>query len=164
MDRDETDGPDAITFPPLIYLAGLGLSLVGRLCFRTPIAPKWLSRQRRKTGIALIAAGVATAIWGVRTFQEAGTNISVHQPATALVERGPFRYSRNPIYISMTAVYSGITLLLNNLWGFLLLPAVLAVVQRGVIEREEQHLRARFGDAYDDYTRRVPRWLRLPTR
>ena len=159
MDHNTTDHPDVITFPPLIYLAGLGLSLAARLLGRLSIAPKWLGRPRRKAGIALIGAGVGMAIWGVRTFQQAGTNISPHDPATTLVETGPYQYTRNPIYIGMTAAYSGITLLLNNLWGFLLLPGVLAVMQRGVIEREEAYLRATFGDAYDEYTERIPRWL-----
>lgn len=148
-----------ITHPPLIFGAGLGISILARLLRRLPIAPKWLAGPRRRAGVALIVGGVGTVIWGARTFQEAGTTISPHEPATALVESGPFQFSRNPLYLSLTSVYSGITLLLNNLWGFLLLPAVLAVVQRGVIEREEAHLRARFGDAYDEYTERIPRWL-----
>ena len=159
MDHNTTDHPDVITFPPLIYLAGLGLSLAAKLLGRLPIAPKWLAKPRRQAGIALIGAGVGMAIWGARTFREAGTDISPHQPASTLVEEGPYQFTRNPIYIGMTAVYSGITLLLNNLWGFLLLPGVLTVVQRGVIEREEAYLRARFGDAYDAYTERIPRWL-----
>lgn len=159
MHDNATDHPDVITFPPLIYLAGLGLSLAAKLLGGLPITPKWLGRPRRKAGLGLIAAGVGMAIWGARTFQEAGTDISPHQPASALVEDGPYQYTRNPIYIGMTAVYSGITLLLNNLWGFLLLPGVLAVMQRGVIEREEAYLRAKFGDAYDEYTERIPRWL-----
>jgi protein-S-isoprenylcysteine O-methyltransferase Ste14 len=159
MDHNSTDHPDVITFPPLIYLAGLGLSLAAKLLVRLPITPKWLRRPRRKAGFALIATGIGVAAWGARTFQEADTSISPHDPATTLVESGPYEYTRNPIYIGMTAVYSGITLLLNNFWGFLLLPGVLVVVQRGVIEREEAHLRATFGDAYDEYTERIPRWL-----
>ena len=159
MDHNATDHPDVITFPPLIYLAGLGLSLAARLLGRLPIAPKWLGKPRRKAGFALIAAGAGMAIWGARTFQKAGTNVSPHQPASALVEDGPYQYTRNPIYIGATAAYSGITLLLNNLWGFLVLPGVIAVMERGVIEREEAYLRAKFGDAYDEYTERIPRWL-----
>ena len=159
MDHNTTDHPDVITFPPLIYVAGLGLSLAAKLLWRLPITPKWLSKPRRKAGFALIAAGAGMAIWGARTFREADTSISPHDPATTLVEDGPYQYTRNPIYIGMTAVYSGITLLLNNLWGFLLLPGVLTVMERGVIEREEAYLRAKFGDAYDEYTGRIPRWL-----
>jgi protein-S-isoprenylcysteine O-methyltransferase Ste14 len=159
VQHDQTTGPDVITIPPLIPLAGLVLSLVGRMLWKLPILPRWLSGPRKRAGIALIAGGITTAIWGVRTFQEAGTHVSPEHAATALVESGPFQYSRNPLYISMSAVYSGITLLLNNMWGVLLLPAVIAVLQRGVIEREEEHMRARFGDAYEAYTRRVPRWL-----
>jgi protein-S-isoprenylcysteine O-methyltransferase Ste14 len=159
MHDTTTDHPDVITFPPLIYLAGLGLSVFARLLGRLPIVPKWTGNPRRKAGFALIAAGVGMAAWGARTFQEAETSISPHDPATALVESGPYQYTRNPIYIGMTAVYGGITLLLNNLWGVLLLPGVLTVMERGVIEREEAYLRAKFGDAYDEYTERIPRWL-----
>ena len=159
MHHRSPDAPDVIAFPPLIFAAGLGLSLVGRLLRRTPIAPDGWAGPRKGVAVALIAAGLGLMGWSARTFRQAETSVSVHQPATALVESGPFRYTRNPIYLGTSAVYSGVTLLLNNLWGFLLLPAVLAVVQRGVIEREEAHLRARFGDAYDDYTERVPRWL-----
>ena len=75
------------------------------------------------------------------------------------MERGPYRYTRNPIYLGGSAVYTGITLLLNNLWGILLLPVSTVILQRGVIEREEQYLRDRFGDDYDAFTERVPRWL-----
>ncbi|HYI14933.1 MAG TPA: isoprenylcysteine carboxylmethyltransferase family protein [Thermomicrobiales bacterium] len=159
MQDNATDHPDVITFPPLIYLAGMGLSLAAKLLWRMPITPKWLGRPRRKAGVALIAAGAGMAIWGARTFQEAGTNVSPHEPASALVEDGPYQFTRNPIYIGAAAAYSGVTLLFNNLWGFVLLPGVLAVVQRGVIEREEAYLRATFGGAYDEYTERIPRWL-----
>jgi protein-S-isoprenylcysteine O-methyltransferase Ste14 len=159
MHDKSTDHPDVITFPPLIYLAGLGLSVFARLLGRLPITPKWLGRPRRKAGFALIAAGAGMAAWGARTFQEADTSISPHDPATTLVETGPYQYTRNPIYIGMTAVYSGITLLLNNLWGVLLLPGVLTAMERGIIEREEAYLRVKFGDAYDEYTERIPRWL-----
>jgi protein-S-isoprenylcysteine O-methyltransferase Ste14 len=159
MQHDQTEGPDVITIPPLIPLAGLGLSLVARMLWKLPILPRWLSGPRKRFGIALIAGGFLTGLWGARTFQEAGTHLNPEHAATALVESGPFQYTRNPIYIGMSAIYSGITLLLNNMWGVLLLPAVIAAFQRGVIEREEAHMRARFGDAYEEYTERVPRWL-----
>lgn len=164
MQHTSPDAPNVITFPPLIPLAGLGLSLIGRMLHRVPLMPDRLAGPRKLAGVASIAAGAATAAWSARTFQQAGTDISPHQPATTLVESGPFRYTRNPIYLGGSAVYTGITLLLNNLWGVLLLPVVLAVLQRGVIEREEEHLRARFGDDYAAYTERVPRWLPLPGR
>jgi protein-S-isoprenylcysteine O-methyltransferase Ste14 len=160
MRHNASERPDVITFPPLIYLGAIGLSFVARFMFRRlPIAPKWLAGPRRKAGFGLITAGMGIMAWGAGTFQKAGTNISTHQPALTLVEEGPYRYTRNPIYIGMTAAYSGITLLLNNLWGLLLLPPLLTFVERNVIEREEAHLRARFGDAYDEFTERIPRWL-----
>jgi len=160
MRHNASERPDVVTHPPVFYLAAIGISLVARLLIaRLPITPRWLRGPRRKSGFALIAAGFATMAWGAATFQRAGTNLTVHDPALALVEEGPFRYTRNPIYIGMTAAYSGVTLLLNNLWGIILLPALLTFIERNVIEREEEHLRARFGDAYDDYAIRIPRWL-----
>lgn len=160
MRHDASERPDVFTFPPLIYLGAIGLSLVARLMFaRLPIAPRWLAGPRRKAGFGLIAAGMGMMAWGARTFTRAGTAISVHEQAVTLVEDGPYRYTRNPIYVGMTTVFGGITLLLNNLWGILLLPALITFVERNVIEREEEHLRARFGDAYDDFASRIPRWF-----
>jgi protein-S-isoprenylcysteine O-methyltransferase Ste14 len=160
MRHDASDRPDVITFPPLIYLGAIVLAQVARLIFfPLRITPRWLAGPRRKAGFGLIAAGVGVMAWGAGTFQKAGTNISTHQPALTLVEEGPYRYTRNPIYIGMTAAYSGITLLLNNLWGIILLPALLTFMERNVIEREEEHLRSRFGAAYDEFTERIPRWL-----
>ncbi len=89
----------------------------------------------------------------------AGTSVAPGKPSTALVEDGPFQYSRNPLYLTLTAFYLGINLLRNNRWGVMLLPALLKALQIGVIEREEEYLRQRFGDDYRAFTERVPRWL-----
>jgi protein-S-isoprenylcysteine O-methyltransferase Ste14 len=159
MDHNATGGPNVVVFPPLIPVAGLGVSLVARLLRRTPIVPGWLAGPRKEVGVVLIAAGVGLAGWAAMTFQRSDTSVSVHDESTALVEEGPYRYTRNPIYVGGTAAYTGITLLLNNLWGILLLPVMTAALQRGVIEREEAYLRGKFGEAYEAYTARVPRWL-----
>ncbi|MFI5210728.1 MAG: methyltransferase family protein, partial [Gemmatimonadales bacterium] len=69
------------------------------------------------------------------------------------------RFSRNPMYVGMTLLYLGIALWANSLWPLLLLPAVLVVMRRGVIAREEAYLERRFGDEYRSYRARVRRWL-----
>lgn len=89
----------------------------------------------------------------------AGTNVNPAKPATALVTTGPFRLSRNPLYVSLTLLYVGIALLFNAVMPWLLLPGVLWVVQYGVIKREEAYLEGRFGQAYLDYAAKVRRWL-----
>jgi len=89
----------------------------------------------------------------------AGTNVRPDRPATALVTGGPFRFSRNPLYVSLIALYLGITLLFDALWPLILLIPVLAFVHWGIVLREERYLELKFGDAYRDYKTRVRRWI-----
>jgi protein-S-isoprenylcysteine O-methyltransferase Ste14 len=91
--------------------------------------------------------------------KRAGTNVDPREPTTTIVTGGPYRFTRNPLYLSMTLVYAGITALANALPAALLLPAVLAFMRRGVIEREERYLERKFGDEYMDYKARVRRWI-----
>jgi len=76
-----------------------------------------------------------------------------------MVTEGPFHYSRNPAYLSMTMIYTGIASLANALWALLLLPVALLVMQRGVIEREERYLERKFGEEYLRYKAQVRRWV-----
>jgi protein-S-isoprenylcysteine O-methyltransferase Ste14 len=80
-------------------------------------------------------------------------------PTPELIVGGPYRFSRNPIYLGMTLLQAGIGLALGNLWIVLLLAPVLFVLQRAVIEPEETYLARRFGEAYAGYRARVRRWL-----
>jgi protein-S-isoprenylcysteine O-methyltransferase Ste14 len=72
---------------------------------------------------------------------------------------GPFRYTRNPAYLSMTMMYAGIAALRNALWAIVVLPVALLVIERGVIEREERYLEGKFGEEYLSYKARVRRWI-----
>jgi protein-S-isoprenylcysteine O-methyltransferase Ste14 len=89
----------------------------------------------------------------------ADTTLRIDKPVSSLVEDGPFRYSRNPGYLSLTMLYTGIAILRNALWAILLLPLVLYVMKREVIEREERYLQRTFGEEYLAYKRRVRRWV-----
>ena len=82
-----------------------------------------------------------------------------YKPATTIVTGGPFRYTRNPLYLSMTLIYGGIAALANALPAALLLPIVLRLMRRSVIEREECYLERKFGDEYIEYKVRTPRWI-----
>jgi protein-S-isoprenylcysteine O-methyltransferase Ste14 len=81
------------------------------------------------------------------------------KPTTVLVTEGPFRYSRNPIYLALTLLYLGVAFLVNAWWILLLVVPVLLVIRYGVIAREEVYLARKFGDAYRQYTTQVRRWL-----
>ena len=90
---------------------------------------------------------------------QAETNINPMQPATAIVNSGPFRFTRNPLYLSLTIIYCGIALIIGSMWAFPILVVVLAVMQKGVIEREEVYLETKFGPEYLTYKRQVRRWI-----
>jgi protein-S-isoprenylcysteine O-methyltransferase Ste14 len=107
----------------------------------------------------LIAAWALLALSAIGLFRQAGTSLLPHRPAARLVVTGPYRYSRNPMYLALTALYLGVTLLANSIWILLLLPIVLALLQITVIRREERYLESAFGPAYREYRARVRRWL-----
>lgn len=103
----------------------------------------------RVLGWLLVGGGVALVAWFVRTMRRADTTIHVNKPASSLVQNGPFRYNRNPGYLTLTMLYAGKAILRSALWPIHFLPLVLYVIQREVIEREE----------YRAYKARVRRWV-----
>lgn len=98
-------------------------------------------------------------LWGLVTFLRARTAIYPNQPARQLVDHGPYRFSRNPMYVALTVVLIGVALLADNLWMLLLTPVVLCVLTVFVIRREEAYLTSTFGEHYTSYVNRVRRWL-----
>lgn len=107
-----------------------------------------------------MAIAALIGLSGAWALRRAGTTISVDRPTTAIVASGPYRYSRNPLYVALTLLYLGLgAAALNTLWALVLLPPLLVVIQRGVIEREERYLERKFGEEYRRYKRRVRRWL-----
>ena len=152
----EHEGPDVVAPPPLVYLVPLlGGLLLDRLV-PLPALPRGL---RRPLGVTALGAGVGLMGWFVSTMQEARTPIDVRQAPTSLVATGPFSYTRNPAYVAMAAIYTGISLLLGGRWSLLFLPAALITMDRGVIQREERYLARRFGRDYSSYRGRVRRWI-----
>jgi protein-S-isoprenylcysteine O-methyltransferase Ste14 len=88
-----------------------------------------------------------------------GTNISPLKPAVLLVTTGPYRFTRNPLYLAMTFLFLGLTMLFNSWWGVILLVPVLVVLHWGVVQREERYLQRKFGEQYTGYRSRVRRYL-----
>ncbi len=89
----------------------------------------------------------------------AGTNVDVRKPATKVITDGVYAYTRNPMYVSMVVFLIAMSVLLNNLWIMILIPAFIFILRKGVIEREELYLEGKFGDEYREYKNRVRRWL-----
>jgi protein-S-isoprenylcysteine O-methyltransferase Ste14 len=110
-------------------------------------------------GGSLALIGFALAALSVREFRRVGTSVVPGDPSTMLVDSGPYRFTRNPIYIGIVLFYFGLAIVMTSAWMLLLLIPVLIVLQRGVVEREEAYLQAKFGEAYRKYQTRVPRWL-----
>lgn len=149
---NEYDHPNVIMPPPLIFACGIA----GGLIFNK-IAP-W-NMGHIYTGMVLFLLGLGLVAWAIATFKKHNTAIQPHLPATALVMTGPYRFSRNPIYLGFTLVYCGVALWIYNGWILVFLPAVLIVLHRGIILREEAYLTQKFGETYWEYHKRVRRWL-----
>ncbi|HYA21106.1 MAG TPA: isoprenylcysteine carboxylmethyltransferase family protein [Burkholderiales bacterium] len=152
----ERDNPGVIMLPPLLY--GIAFIVVLALRWFRPL-PMFDDAVALWPGIALVILGVGIAIWGRNALKAAGTNINPSLPTTAIVKSGPFRFSRNPLYLALTLVYLGITLAVNSWWGIVVLIPLLIIMHRGVILREERYLEAKFGESYRQYCSRVRRYI-----
>jgi|SRR5262245_47688371 len=150
------DSPGVIARPPLLYAGAFLLAVVVRVFAPLPIT-EWVVAL--PAGLALSVAAIALARWGRRTMQAAGTNINPGLPATTVVTAGPFRYSRNPLYIALTLLYLGLTLAANTWWGIVLLVPLLIAMHVGVVRREERYLERKFGDSYRAYRSKVRRYV-----
>ena len=160
--REAQDNPGVIAPPPLIYAGALVLGLIakGRLAKRPYLPATFLPRGiSRALGWPLVIGGLAIGLLGFREMHRAGTSVDPYEPTTAIVTGGPYRFTRNPLYVGMTSIYAGITARANALPAALLLPPVLHLMRRGVIEREEAYLERKFGDEYLRYKGRVRRWI-----
>ena len=149
-------GPGVKVPPPLVYVAGFLAGMGVERAFPSPRPPVWLRIAAAAGGVSALLALDTTAM---SRFMRAGTPIIPFRPATSLVTEGPYRMTRNPMYVGMGCVYAGAAVASGALWALATLPGVLLFIDREVIQREERHLAATFGEEYEDYRRRVRRWV-----
>lgn len=154
---DFQDNSSAAVRPPIAWalavIVGLGLDRLHPLPFLPAAVPTgWVG------GIVFLA-GLALLIWAASTFRRAGTEVQTSQPTTRIVTRGPYRYSRNPIYVGMFLGLIGLAIAFDNLWLIAVLVPFYFVIRYGVIAREEAYLERKFGDIYRAYKAHVGRWL-----
>lgn len=152
-------GPN-IRVPPLFFgggfLIGLWLESVKRIHL---VGGGAASLTLARAGWFVTLLGLAIALWGILTFQLAGTTMFPFEAASRLVRHGPYRFTRNPMYVGMTLGYIGIALIMNVGWPLVLLPFVLWGMIVLVIREEEKYLGQTFGDDYSAYRKQVRRWI-----
>jgi protein-S-isoprenylcysteine O-methyltransferase Ste14 len=142
--------------PPVFLVMSLLLMVFLDQAF--PLA-EFVGPPYHYAGIVLMGLGVALGLWAVVHFRRAGTNIHPHQPALALVTGGPYRFTRNPMYLGMSGILLGAAVFMGSLTPFIVIPAFMAIINERFIEPEEVKLEAAFGAPYLEYKRRVRRWL-----
>src|SRR5688572_24094910 len=144
--------------PPFLYLGALLLGLAAErfVTLRSFGIDWWLLLA---TGSLLFVAGAAMMLAAAGLFRRLGTNVPPSQPTTLIATTGPYRWTRNPMYLGMALIYAGLAIGFDGPIAFALLPLVLIVIQTQVIAREERYLEAKFGDDYRRYKAEVRRWL-----
>lgn len=150
------DRPNAWPWPPLIYL---GTLLLWPLADQLMPLDMSLPPAVRLGGFGLMLVGFIIDGWAMLTLRRAHTTIMPHRGALVLVSDGPYRFSRNPIYVGNTIVIAGLGVVIASWWLLLAAFAATALVFVLAVRREEMHLALRFGAAWDSYASRVRRWV-----
>jgi protein-S-isoprenylcysteine O-methyltransferase Ste14 len=151
----ERDTAGVIAFPPLIYGIPLAATVVAdRLLFKKRLPPAF-----QILSLGFFGAAASVIVPAVMEFRKAETAIDPYEPTTAIIESGPFEQTRNPLYVGLTLTYIAIALAFRARLPFRALPLILAVMNAGVIRREERYLEKKFGEKYRAYKERVPRWV-----
>ena len=142
--------------PPLLYLGTIALGLL--LHFAWPVRLVSRAVSMPLGGTAVLVA-VALFLAAVRTFRTAGTPVPGNRPTSTIVSTGPYRRSRNPIYVAFSLLQLGVACWVNSLWLLVTLMPAVALMSFVVIPREEQYLETRFSSDYLPYKASVRRWL-----
>jgi protein-S-isoprenylcysteine O-methyltransferase Ste14 len=144
--------------PPFVYLGALLLGLAAERFFTLrSFGIDW--RLLVATGALLFVAGAAMMLAAAGLFRRLGTNVPPSQPTTLIATTGPYRWTRNPMYLGMALIYAGLAISFDGPIAFALLPLVLIAIQTQGIAREERYLETKFGDDYRRYKAEVRRWL-----
>ncbi|MFA1623606.1 isoprenylcysteine carboxylmethyltransferase family protein [Rhizobium mongolense] len=150
--------PLKFPWPPVLYgLAFFSAFLLGEIA-GLPV-PRMHAAFGWIIGAALTVAAVSLDIWAIKTLLESGTTIMPHRATAHLVTRGPFRYTRNPIYLGYTLATVAFGLMTANSWFYVAAVFAAIVTTFVAIRREERHLQARFGCDFESYCRRTRRWI-----
>jgi len=145
--------------PPVVYLAGLVGGYLVQWLWPIRIAAPPLAVWLRLAGLAVVVAGVVLPASAVMLFHSLGTSPNPTKPAVALAVDGPYRFTRNPMYLGLALLVAGLALLGDALWPLLAVIPCVWIIHTQVIAREEAYLERKFGDDYRTFKSRVRRWL-----
>lgn len=154
--QDEPDKPGVVILPPLLFVLGLLVAIALHWLWPLPIAA---ARVTFAVGIILGILGIGLAVWGRTTLVRGGTNVSPFKPTTAIVSAGPYRFTRNPLYVGAMSLLLGVSICIGTWWGVIVLVPILFVLHHGVVLREERYLERKFGESYATYKSTVRRYL-----
>jgi protein-S-isoprenylcysteine O-methyltransferase Ste14 len=146
-------------FPPLVAAIGNLIALALTFLYPVPIVSGKGTPALLVVGIAFVLVFLGLAISANVTFRRVGTPANPYQPTTALASGGPYRFSRNPMYLGLVLMTVGLGLVLDSMWFLLVAVAVMLALRNLVIVHEERYLEGKFGDEYREYSKRVRRWL-----
>jgi len=150
------DLPGVVAPPPVILVGAIVAGAGAHRLWPLPLVPGGVPPA---IGIGIVAGALALVGWSIRQFRRAGTEYETRKPSTAVVTTGPYRFTRNPIYLSLLALQLGIALIANAAWMAILAGPLALVLHFGVVLREERYLTRRLGPDYDGYRASVRRWL-----
>lgn len=142
--------------PPLVYPVAIAMGALIQLAAPLPFLPRTLALP---LGASLVVIAIGLFAYSVAKFRAAGTPVPARKPTTAIVRTGPYRFSRNPIYLAFSLLQLGIAIWANSVWLLATLVGAVALIHSVVIQREEHYLERRFGAEYLDYKASVRRWL-----
>jgi protein-S-isoprenylcysteine O-methyltransferase Ste14 len=142
--------------PPLIYLSAIVLGMAIHFLWPVPLVPRAIGAP---VGVLVMLTAVALFIHAVRTFRAADTPVPGNRPTTTIVRAGPYRFSRNPIYLAFSLLQLGLAFWVNSSWLLITLVPAVALMSLVVIPREERYLEARFPTEYSSYKASVRRWI-----
>ncbi|QLC24492.1 isoprenylcysteine carboxylmethyltransferase family protein [Parasphingopyxis algicola] len=143
--------------PPLVFIGFMLLGLAADRLFALP--PLSVPPALGWAGLVLAIAGLVLIAVAIGLFRKAGENPEPWTPSETMIASGPYRLTRNPMYLGMAAVQLGFGLWWPSIGVLVLLPVAVILIDRTVIAKEESYLRATFGEAYDGYCRQVRRWI-----
>lgn len=155
MDKP-TDRAGVIFPPPLLMLLALLAAIALDRFWPLPVASRSLAVA---IGAALGLLGIGIAAWGRTTLVKGGTHVSPYRSTSSIVSGGPYRFTRNPLYVGVQGLFVGLSLMFGTWWGLILLVPAFLVLHYGVVLREERYLERKFGNDYLAYKSRVRRWL-----
>lgn len=154
-----SDSSGVRLFPPAVYLGGLVIGYAIEWLWPVPIVPGPLGLAARVLGVAVILCGAWLMASALMRFRTVGTSVNPTEPTTALAFDGPYRITRNPMYLGMALLLGGFALVGNSLWPLLAVIPAVWIIQTQVIVREEAYLEAKFGAPYREFKGRVRRWI-----